>query len=447
MNLSIRRLKQAATGGAASVAASAIANNVLRIFSNITLTRLLDPEAFGIVSIIVSVSTMLVLISDVGLFDFIVQHKEGDEKRFQDQIWTIRLARGAMLAAAMALLSHPIALALGKPVLGPVIAVWSLSFVLDGLSSLSFAVAVRNQQFWRLSMMELAANVATLLMSVTAAFLTHSYWSMIAGMTTGALTKTILSYVMFPQSRRRWHFDFTRSRELWGFSRYIAMSSILTLIVMQSDKLVLARVMPLAAYGFYGIASQLAAAPAGLAGPYSSRVLLSAYAQAARAGREKLREIYYVRRRKVALLYMFSVGGMIGGAPLLVAILYQPRYNAVTPYLQLLLIATALRMPNFSAKWALIALGRTRATFFCNLCSGLWLLIGGGISLWLGNIMLLVAVVGTAEVPSLFCYWWNLQREGLLDFRSEAFELGSVGAGAGVGWAAATATLHLFPHI
>jgi O-antigen/teichoic acid export membrane protein len=410
-----------------------------------TLTRLLDSNAYGIVGIITSVSVMLTLISDVGLYDFIVQHREGDEKKFRDQIWTIQVTRSIGLTVVLALLSWPIAYLLDKPELAPVLAVWSLSYLLTGLASLQFALAVRHKQFWRLSLLELIANIITLVVSVAVAVAIRSYWAIIVGMLAGALFKMVLSYTMFPGSRQRWHFDMPRSRELWKFSRYIAMSSALTLLIMQSDKLVLARLMPLSAYGLYAIATTLAAAPAQLGQPYSTRVLLSAYSEAARRSKDELARIFYSRRRTAALLYMFAVGGMIGAAPLIVRLLYDPRYAGVTPLLQLLLISVALKLTNYAAKWALIALGHTRGTFYANLCAAVWLFSGGAIAIALHNILLLVAVVGTSEIPAMLCYWWNLRRDGLFNLREELYGLALCPLGAAIGYGVSAAATMLFP--
>ena len=441
------RLRQIATGGVASIAFNVAATNLLRVFSSMTLTRLLDSTAYGVVGVITSVAYMLTMLSDVGIYDFLVRHQEGDERDFLDQVWTIRLIRGLVLAIVMVLIARPVTIFLDKPELAPVVAVWGLNFILDALSSLAFATAVRQQKLWRLSNLDLSANVATLVVSIIFAAITHSYWAMIAGMLTGGALKLILSYLLFPQSRRRWHFNPARSKELWGFSRYIAMSSLLSLAIMQSDKVVLARIMPLSAYGLYAIAVTLAAAPGGLAGPYAIRVLLSVYSKTAREDRPSLRRIAYARRRKVTLAYMGGVGIMLGAAPLIIEILYDPRYRGVTPFLQLLLISTALRMPGLAAKQALIAIGRTGAQLIGNIASILWLAIGGAIGLATGNIMLLVAIVGTVEVPNLICFLWSMRRDDLLDWREEAYgpaaAVAGVLAGAGLSWVG----LHLIGHI
>ena len=437
------RLKELATGRVASIAFNVGATNVLRIASSMTLTRLLDSTAYGVVGVITSVAFMLGMLSDVGIYDFLVRHHEGEERKFLDQVWTIRLIRGLTLAVVMILISKPITIFLGKPQLAPVVAVWSLSFFLDGLSSLAFATAVRHQKLWRLSNMELTANVGTLFVSITLAAITHSYWAMIGGMLAGSLIKLVLSYALFPESRRRWHFNMARSREMWGFSRYIAMSSILSLAILQSDKVVLARIMPLSAYGLYAIAVTLAAAPAGLSTPYATRILLSVYSKAAREARETLRRVVYQTRRKVTLLYMGGVGLLLGAAPLVIEVLYDPRYRGVTPFLQLLLISAGLRMPSLSAKQALIAIGRTGAQLFANIFSITWLAIGGLIGLMTGHIMLLVAIVGTLEVPNLACFLWVMRREKLVDWREEAFGpaamVGGVAVGSAISWAAMAA--------
>ncbi|HMI18584.1 MAG TPA: oligosaccharide flippase family protein [Sphingomonas sp.] len=443
--LSVQRLRQLATGGAASIAMSVAVTNVLRIVSSMTLTRLLDSHAYGVVGVITSITVVLAMLSDIGLLGFIVRHKDGDDPTFLDQIWTLRALRGLGLTIAMAVLAKPAAILLGKPELTPVIAVWSLSFLLDGLSSLAFATAIRNQQLWRLSSLDLASNVMMLLVSISFALVWPNYWAMIAGMGAGAILKLILSYVLFPATRRRFHFHRGRSRELWQFSRFIALSSMLSLLILQSDKLVLARLMPLSAFGLYAIAVTLSSAPGSLASPYATRILYPIYARIAREAPDALRGTYYRARRNFSLLYMFAVGGMLGSAPLIIAILYDPRYRGVAPFLELITISAVLRMSSLAANEVMVATGRMNVTFLANVFRVAWLAIGGGIGLWTGNIMLLVAMVGTTELPGMICYWWFLHRAHLLDLREEAYGLAAGGTGAGLGWLLAMTVLHLFP--
>lgn len=445
--LSVQRLRQLATGAAASILFSVLMTNVLRIVSSMTLTRLLDSHAYGVVGVITSIAYMLAMLTDIGLLGFIVRHEEGDDPKFLDQVWTIRLLRGIGLTLAMIAVAKPGAALLGKPELAPVVALWSVSFTLDGLSALTFATAVRNKQLWRLSLLELSGNVMTLIVSISAALMWRNYWALIAGMIAGAALKTILSYFIVPNTRRRINISPARSAELWRFSRFIAMSSILSLLILQSDKLVLARLMPLSAYGLYAIAVTLAAAPGAIAAPYATRVLYPTYSKAMREAPDTLPRLFYQARRKVVLLYMFGVGGMLGAAQLIVSVLYDPRYHDVAHFLQWIAISTCLRIGSNAANELLIATGKMRATFFANVCRVIWLLIGGAVGLTTGKIMLLVAFVGTVEVPGMLCYWIFLYRQKMLDLREEGYGLAAGACGAGIGLLVSTAVLSLFPHL
>ena len=445
--LNPQRLRQLAMGGAATIAFNAIMTNLLRIVSSMTLTRLLDSHAYGVVGVITSLATMLTMLTDIGLLGFVVRHAEGEESKFLDQVWTIRFVRGIVLTLAMIAIARPGAALLGKPELGPVVALWSISFFLEGVSSLGYASAIRAGRLWRVSFLELGTNVTTLAVSVGAALIWRSYWALIIGMTAGAVVKAILSYLIFPAARRRLDINRERSLELWRFSRFIAASSILSLLILQSDKLVLAKLMPLSAYGLYAIAVTLAAAPGALTGPYATRVLYPTYAKTARAQPELLRQVFYQARRKVTLLYMFAVGGLLGSAQLVVNLLYDPRYHDVAPFLRLIAISAILRITTAAANEVLIAAGHMRATFIANVCRVVWLAIGGGIGLWTGNIMLLVAVVGTVELPGMLCYWIFLRRAGLLKLREEGYGLAAGACGIGLGLLVSTAILGLFPNL
>ncbi|MBO9499959.1 MAG: oligosaccharide flippase family protein [Novosphingobium sp.] len=437
------RLREIATGGSASVAVSVGATNLLRIISTMTLTRLLDSHAYGVVGLILSISYVVTMLSDVGLYNFIIRHKEGEDEKFLNEIWTIRMMRGVGLAVLMVVLAEPFALLVQKPEIAGALAVWSISFVLDGFSSLAFALGVRNHQFWRLSLLDLSYNVATFMMSIVMALVLRSYWALIIGMVLGGMVKLVLSYVLFPHSRRAIRFSMARSRELWGFSRYIAMSSFLSVLILQTDKVVLARLMPLAEFGLYSIATTLSVAPAAISGMYANRVLLAAYSKAQRKEPERLRHVFYEKRRNILLLYMFALAGIVTGAPLIVEVLYDDRYRGVTPFLQWLVISPMLRLMVLSSNQVLLSVGQTRSTLTANVFRITWLAIGAGAGLWMHNIMLLVAAVGTVEVPGLLCFWFNLHRVKLLDLRQEALGFIAAGAGLGVGWAVNAAGMAL----
>jgi len=437
-----QRLVQMATGGAASIIFAAMCTNLLRIISSATLTRLLDVKVFAIVAIVTSVATVFQLVSDIGVQPFIIRHARGDDPKFLDEIWTLRLIRSVFLTVIMAATAQFSARLLGKPEFSPVIMLYSLSFTLYGLSSMAFATAVRTRKLWRLAMLDLSTAFVQFMVAVILAFAMRNYWSMLFAMLAASALKAFLSYAVFPHSLRRPRFSRDTSQEMWNFSRFIAPSSLMTVFILQSDKLVLARLMPITAFALYALATTISSAGPALASNYGRRVLFPIYADAVRAGSESLRQVFYAARRWQNLAYMMAIGGMGGAAELIVDLLYDSRYHGLSIYLRILSIGAAFVLVTTSSEEMIIAVGGVKNTAYATLIRIIWLFSGLYISFYLNlSTLWLVAVFGTVELAAAVFWWSRLHREKLLDLREEAAGLIAASAAAATSFAMARFSL------
>jgi O-antigen/teichoic acid export membrane protein len=428
------------------VVASVVLNNLLRAVSSVILTRLLVPEVFGIAGLIASVSFTVGLASDLGFQAFVVRHRDGDKPRFLDTVWTIAVARSILLTLLLVMLASPIASLFGKPELAPLIAVSSLTFLIEGVASLTLLTALRHRMILRLSLLELAVAILQLVLATIFAYLLRSYWAILIAILVSSAFKSLLSYLLFPDAVRRIAFDPQYIRDLWGFARFVTGSSIITMVLIQCDKLVLAGVMPLDSFGLYILAGNLASAPLAFTSAYASRVLYPHYSQLWRDGVEDLRTLFYARRWLPSLLYTFSAGGLIGAAPLIIAILYDPRYAGAAIYLQLLAISPLFALASNSANEALTATGRIRATFQASLAKLAWLGVAGPIGYLTGDVIGLIAAVGLMEPAVVVFKWFQLHRAGLLDLGKEMILLlaGVGGIAAGMAGDYLLRSAHLF---
>lgn len=417
-----------------SVVVGAVAvMNLLRVVNSVILTRLLAPEVFGAVGIIGSVMFVLLMVSDLGFQAFVVRHPDGDKPRFLDTIWTIRLLRGGVLAIAVLALAEPVAILIGKPGLAPLIAASAGIFLIEGASSLSLITALRRRLLVRLSALELIAAIAQLIVSVALAIVWRNAWAIVVAMLLGSVIKAWLSYALFPDARQHWRFDRVYNAELWGFARFVTGSSIISMILLQADKLVLSRLFTLDTLGLYVLAGNLALAPLAFTTAYASRVLYPLYARVWRDRPADLAAVYYAARRRGSLLYMIAAGGLIGIAPLLIAILYDHRYAGAADYLRLLAVAPLLALGTAAGNEALTASGRVQATFHASLAKLAWLAIAGPTGFLLFGPLGLVAIVGAVELPALTYIWFALYRIGLFKPGEELMLLGAGGIGVGAG--------------
>ncbi len=103
-------LKARALHGSMWTAFNFASSQGLRLGSNLILTRLLVPEAFGTVLLINVVIQGLHMFSDTGIGPSIIRNKRGDDAAFLNTDWTIQVFRGCALWLVCLLLAWPLAM-------------------------------------------------------------------------------------------------------------------------------------------------------------------------------------------------------------------------------------------------------------------------------------------------------------------------------------------------
>ena len=429
------------------LALTTFGNLVVRTGSSMILTRLLTPYAFGIVGIITAVFYAVTMVTDLGFQAFLVRHERSEDRHFRDVIWTVHAKRGVVLFVVVALTSPLIAWAFGKPVIALPLAVASLTFVINAVASLSLMTALRRDKARELSLLDFGLQVFQTTACILLALWWRTYWSIIVAMLLQSAFRSVLSYRLFRDSAQRLARDPAILREFFAFSRMVLMSSFLSLLIGQTDKLVLGRLFTLDQFGLYAIALNIAVTPAAFAESYTTRVIFPAYAQASRQNPAVLPSLYYGIRRIPSALYAFCCGGLIGSAPLLVALLYDPRYAAASTFISLLTISSALRLPTLAASDILTATGDLRGMVRMNVVRVLWLVVAIPTGFVLAGPIGVVAAVGLIELPAMLYSWPLLRRHGVLDLREELSYLAIIAVGAAIGFLGGNGILHLFPHL
>jgi lipopolysaccharide exporter len=419
---------------------------VVRTLSSMTLTRLLRPSDFGIVGIIGTVFYTASMFTDLGFQGFLVRHQRTDDPHFRNVIWTIHAKRGVALFIIVATASPIISWILDKPGVTWPLAVASATFAFEGLASLSLITALRRDKSRELSLLELALQIFQTAAAIVLALWWRNAWAMIAAMVLQSAMRTFLSYRLFDDSSQSLARDPAILREFLAWSRIVLVSSALTLLLAQ-NQLILARFFSLQEFGLYSLAISISMAPQRFATSYVTKVVFPVYASTWRERPSGLANVYYNVRRRASALYAFGCGGLIGGAPLLFALLYDPRYQSAALFMSIIMISGALLLPNFAAAELLTAIGDIKGTLRMNVVRLAWLVVAIPLGyLAIGTIGIVVAV-GLIEVPAMLYCWLLLHRLSILRMREELLFLAVVAAGTTIGSALSTAALHSFPHL
>ena len=94
-----------------------VASQGIRFGSNLILTRLLFPEAFGMMALVTVAMVGLSNFSDMGTAPSIAYNPRGDDPSFLDTAWTLHVVRGVLLWLAACALAWPFARFYGEPML------------------------------------------------------------------------------------------------------------------------------------------------------------------------------------------------------------------------------------------------------------------------------------------------------------------------------------------
>jgi O-antigen/teichoic acid export membrane protein len=423
-----------------------VAINALRVVSTVCLTRLLSPDVYGITGVIMSVFYMITMITELGFQPYFVRHKRSDDPDFVSAVFTIHAVRGILLATIGLLLAWPLSILLAKPALAAPLAICSLTFIIDGQVTLHQLRGLRDGKIQRFALIDLVGSISQTLSAIALAFLLHSVWAIVGSMFVASTVRVFIGYALFPGSRQIFRFDREVASDMWRFSRVMAASSMLTLLITQVDKLGLARILPLSQFGIYVIASSLAAAPTVFAFNYASTIVYPAVAEAWREG-ASIENAYYGSWGRFFYLYAFGGGALIGLAELIVRLLYDPRYVAAASYLSILAISTAFVMVTRSMESVQVASGRQRFALEANVLRLTLLVSGGLVALATHKAIVLIVVLGLLE-PCVYCFGLiRIGRWHQLRWLRELTFLATVASGLAVGAVGSWLGRLLFPHL
>lgn len=235
---------------AAWLVGSNVTSQALRLVSSLVLTRLLLPESFGLMAAVQTLYFGLVMFSDLGVWQSVVTHPQGEQPKFLGTAFSVQCVRGLLLAAIVALIALGLKLsALYAPFradtvyadarLPAMVLVFALSAVLQGLESMHIATAQRALQTRLLTRLELLTQLAGMLVTIGCAGWTHSVWSLLLGTVTATLARTVLSHTLFDGPAYKPCWDRASLRDIVGFGKWIFLSSIIGFAAANGEKLIL----------------------------------------------------------------------------------------------------------------------------------------------------------------------------------------------------------------
>lgn len=229
------------------------------IISAVVLARLLTPDDFGLIGMVLVVVNFLFIFKDIGLSQATIQKDEITHPQISTLFWInslISLTLGLILAAAGPLVSK----FYGRSELTPIMAVLAVTFVIEGLTIQHTALLRRHLRFTAVAIADILSRFAYLATAIIMALTGFSYWSLVGGhfmRSTVLLAFTVYYCPWIPGKMQKG----AGVRSMMKFGGQITIGHILAYLARNLDGILIGKMFGAAPLGLYNKAYQLLMQP------------------------------------------------------------------------------------------------------------------------------------------------------------------------------------------
>lgn len=338
-------------------------SQVLRLGSNLILTRLLFPEAFGVMAMVSVFLMGLAMFSDVGVGPAIMQSKRGDDRDFLDTAWTIQIIRGVSLWLVACALTWPMALYFGEPDLVYYLPVAALTQLILGFQPTRYETANRHLRAGRVTLLDMVTQAVGVVMAIALAWMLQSVWALVISGIVSAFVQVLLFDLFLPGDRNRFRWESAAAQELIHFGKWVFLSTIAGFAIGQADKVVIGGWLSTHDFGIYNIGFFWASFPFLMGSVVVRKVMIPIYRESPPG---ESRENFLRLRR----LRMLATAAMIAIAMVpaflghwLIGFLYDPRYIAAGGMVVLISVVQIPAIVGVTYDQAALAAGDSKRFF------------------------------------------------------------------------------------
>ncbi len=367
----------------------------------VVLARILSPDDFGLVAIAASVVTIVEGLAAFDVNKALIRLRD-DSGSLYDSAWTLSLLRGVLAALVMV----AVAPLVQDPRIGAVLLALALSPILTGLSNPRFVTFERDLVYSKLAVLTLGARLGSFSVTLVVAVLTRSYWALVVGMLVGSLLSLILSYLLRPYRPR---LSFARCGDILRFSGWLSLTTVVTTLSMETDKLIVGKLLGVADAGLYFMTQRIGVLPTRELVSPLQRILFPSFSELTHDP-DRLRRVV---RESINVLGSLSLPAGCGFA--LVAGEFVPlaiggKWGAIVPLLTILSPYLGLRATLSMTMPCVMALGRTRLLFRVSFGYALVHVPAFVVSTWLFGLLGAIGSIVVAGILYIYLNVWMLGR-------------------------------------
>jgi O-antigen/teichoic acid export membrane protein len=396
-----------------------VVSYAVRLSSTLILTRLLAPEAFGLMSLAAVFITGLAMLSDIGTKPSVIRSERGDDDDFLHTAWTIQAVRGTVICGLLLVLAWPISWAYGEPLLFPILCVVAINPFLNGLATISTSTCRRHMQIKPLVVLQTGGQIVTTVLNIAFAWWLGSVWALVAGGVLGSALTVIAGYIWLPAYRPKAMFEPAAMKEIVRFGRWILLGTLFTYMGGQGSRAIMGFEVSIETLGLITIATTIAWALGDLVSKLLGEVAFPKMSKVHREGGSLSATVDQIKKMMFfGVLPVFILISIFSQQ--IIDLLYDPRYAPSGGFLALFTLNGAVSVLSMPYQNALLVMGNSRAHaivmgVFATLRVGMMVLGAYFFGIW-G----LIAGLGLASGLTLFVSQYFARKHKISSLRYDA---------------------------
>jgi len=324
-----------------------VAGQILRLASNLILTRLLAPDLFGLMAVANIVISGVQMLSDMGIQKNIIQSHSSVSRVFLNTAWVLQIFRGFSLAAIVSgfgLILWFIGPSLGSESvyahqdLPLIFAVLACNLIISGFRSTKAAMANRQLLMGKITAIELTSQCVAVVAMIILASYSPTVWALVAGTIISSVFKISAENIFLPGERNRLQWNNKYAREIFHFGKWIFVTSLLSYWVLGGDRIILGANITAHEMGIYSIAIFIVGAVRDGLAAIMHRVFYPVISSCLREGGDAL-GVYYRFRLPLDLCVCGLCGFLFVAGDEVISILYDDRYLNAGKFITILAVS------------------------------------------------------------------------------------------------------------
>ena len=338
---------------------------IISFVTNIVLARLLTPDDFGTIGMLLLFLAIANTFVDSGFGSALIQKKDATQTDFST-VFFINLGLSVFIYAILFFGAPAVARFYDVDILCPLLRAQGLVLILHAFSIIQTAILRKKMDFRKLSICNLIGNIVGSIVGIGAALMDYGVWSLVVRTLTVGLVTSLLLWII-----GNWKpllvFSKQSFKELFGFGGFMLLSSLLSTFANNVQTLIIGKMFQQGTLGHYTQARQLRSVASDSISSVITQVLYPDFSNNQNDDKTLSSRLNF-SVLTISFLTVAIMAICIVVAKPLILLLYGEKWLDCVSYFQLLCVGgcfVSLQDVNINL---VAAKGKSRTLFLFNLC-------------------------------------------------------------------------------